>query len=71
MFAFSLAALLAILAAIGCGGDDLVIGCSVNCVQPTAVVTGTPSTCGQTGDACSLGTDCCSGSCDPIAFTCV
>ncbi|HVO24429.1 MAG TPA: hypothetical protein VMW56_12470 [Candidatus Margulisiibacteriota bacterium] len=69
MFALSLATLLAILIAIGCGGPDLVIGGSVP--NPTiTTVTPSPTTCGQPGDACSFGTDCCSGSCDTALGSC-
>ena len=69
VFAVSLATLLAIVTTISCGGPDFVIGGT----QPNPTVgTQTPTvTCGQTGNACSFGTDCCSGTCDPITFSCV
>jgi hypothetical protein len=67
-FALSLVTLLAILTAIGCGGPDLLVGGSMP--NPTPAQTATPSNCGQPGDACSFGTDCCSGFCDPIDFSC-
>jgi hypothetical protein len=53
---------LAIVTAIGCGGDDLVIGGTRPITPTSAGGTATPS-CGQLDDACSVGADCCSGNC--------
>jgi len=67
----ALAALLAIVNAIGCGGDDLLIGSSQPPVPPTSA-SGTPTpTCGEAGDACTRGADCCSGQCDGFLLECL
>lgn len=70
LFALSLATLLAVMNAIGCGGDDLLIGSSQPPIPTASSGTPTPTTCGQAGDACNTGADCCSGSCDPFLAEC-
>jgi len=63
--------LFTVVVAAGCGGDDLVFP---GMIPPTETATpvGTP-TCGASGDACTIGSDCCSGSCitsDGVDFFC-
>jgi len=66
----SIFTLLALIYAIGCGGDDLVVGSST--LPPTvtgAVGTQTP-VCQPGGLACVFNADCCSGSCNSIIGQC-
>jgi hypothetical protein len=67
--ALSLVILMAIVNAIGCGGDDLVVGSSQP-RPPTASSTTPTPTGGEAGDACLTGSDCRSGRCDPVFLEC-
>jgi hypothetical protein len=64
-------ALFAVVAATGCGGEDLVFP---GMIPPTETATPVETpTCGVSGDACTLNTDCCSGQCvtsDGVNFFC-
>jgi hypothetical protein len=55
----------------GCGGPDLELS---GTLAPTPIVTATvPPTCLPAGDACTMDSDCCSGSCitpDGVNFEC-
>jgi hypothetical protein len=61
-----------VIAVIGCGGPDLVVGGMLPPTTLTPVTTTTPG-CLPTGSACSFSTDCCSGQCislDGITLQC-
>ena len=51
--------------AVGCGGNDLVVGSSVPIVRPTGTA------CLARDASCALPTDCCSGLCQAAVCDCV
>ncbi len=60
-FAIAFVTLALLLGAVGCGGNDLVVG---GMLPPSPSPATTPTaTCVGSGGACVLNGDCCSGAC--------